>query len=149
MKKLCLCQVKFGEHDVREQVPVFAFLQCGLTNSKLAVLVSRYACSSGSGKRQDFTRSAGKTVNATHVDPSPPPTTPAPQSPNFTYPTQIVWFWVQPALQATTYVLRLHFGWVQMLSLGKWTVKFDDDVEQIQNLVYKEKLLYPCMTLFI
>jgi hypothetical protein len=34
---------KFGQHDVREQVPVFAFLQCGLTNSKLAVLVSRYA----------------------------------------------------------------------------------------------------------
>jgi hypothetical protein len=74
---------------------------------------------------------------------------PRPSIPNFTYPTQIVWFWVQPALQATTYVLRLHFGWVQMLSLGKWTVKFDDDVEQIQNLVYNEKLLYPCMTLFI
>ncbi len=50
---------KFGQHDVREQVPVFLhFLQCGLTNSKLAVLVSRYA-QSGSGKRQDFTRSVG------------------------------------------------------------------------------------------
>ncbi len=94
------------------------FYNVGLTNSKLVVLVSRHA-QSGSGKRQDFTCSKwewkgtrfykGSWHNSKcrpHQSLSPP--TIPPSIPNFTYPTQIVWFWVPSSITIYyVYVLRL------------------------------------------
>ncbi len=144
---------KFSQHDVREQVFQYLhFCKCGLTNSKLAVLVSQYAQSVGVEKDKILTRSVGKTVNADDIDPSPllrPP--PHPQSPisHIQNPDSLV---LGPSQHYQ--LLHMFYGYtLGGLGCFLWGkvdfLKFDDDVEHIQNLVYKEKkrcCIYPCMT---
>ncbi len=140
---------KFGQHDVREQVPVFAFLQCGLTNSKLAVLVAQYA-QVGLEKDKILKGQFGKTVNAAHIDPSDYP----PSIPNFTYPTQqIVWFWVPASITSykicSTVTLWVGTDACFLCESGLSSSMMMMMLKRFKSWSSKQKLLYPCMTLFI
>ncbi len=97
------------------------FYNVGLTNSKLVVLVSRHA-QSGSGKRQDFTRAVGTTVNVAHIDLYP--LRPSPLNPQFhiSNPDSLVLGPIQHYHLLRICPMVNTLGWVRTLSLGKWTL---------------------------
>jgi hypothetical protein len=107
VKKLCLCQVSLASMMSESKFQYMHFCNVGSQTANLL-----YWCHDmleWEWKETRFYKVSWQNSKCCPRRSLSPPTTPHPSIPNFTYPTQIVWFWVQPALPAT--VQHMFYGY--------------------------------------